>query len=228
MKKELFNELKSRTEKLEATILKLNGGKGSGNFGHSGRPGKVGGSGKGSGGLSEYEKQLKDLDKEGVPFTSPRYQAVWQEYQKAEKKAKYDIPKSILEAYETSSSKYTDPEKMEIVTTPKGNLNLMYDGKDVSTIGGDKFSESTLESLREQGILKSADEFFSKKSDTKLKKAGAQSRIDGLTKRIKALKEGMAKAKKSGDKSHAKTDEAVLKDLEKQLKQAKKDLESYK
>ena len=130
MKKEVFNELKAKTEKLEATILKLNGGKGSGNFGHSGRPGEVGGSGKGAGVSSRKET-----------------------------KPKYDIPKSILEAYKTSSSKYTDPEKMEIVTTPKGNLNLMYDGKDVSTIGGDKFSESTLESLREQGILKSADEF---------------------------------------------------------------------
>lgn len=42
MKKQQFKqELKNRLDKLE---LALNGGKGSGNFGHAGRPGKVGGS----------------------------------------------------------------------------------------------------------------------------------------------------------------------------------------
>ena len=35
--------------------VELNGGKGSGNFGHSGRPGEVGGSGKGGGALAEAE-----------------------------------------------------------------------------------------------------------------------------------------------------------------------------
>lgn len=95
-----------------------NGGPGSGNFGHAGRPGQRGGSGKGTGA------------------------------------SKYDVPASIMDAYATSSSKYNDPEKMEIFTTPKGNLNLRYDGKDVSTISGSNYSDETLESLREQGILK--------------------------------------------------------------------------
>ena len=37
-------------------IPTINGGHGSGNFGHAGRPGKVGGSGKGSGGAELYKK----------------------------------------------------------------------------------------------------------------------------------------------------------------------------
>lgn len=42
MKKELYNKLKLKVENLEKVI---NGGKGSGNFGHAGREGKVGGVG---------------------------------------------------------------------------------------------------------------------------------------------------------------------------------------
>lgn len=55
MKKEVYTEIKNKVEKLEAL---LNGGKGSGNFGHSGRPGEVGGSGKGTGSSSDYIDRL--------------------------------------------------------------------------------------------------------------------------------------------------------------------------
>lgn len=60
-----------------------NGGKGSGNFGHSGRPGQVGGSGDGI----DFDAELKALDKEGVPFTSPRYQALLQMQKEAQSKS---------------------------------------------------------------------------------------------------------------------------------------------
>lgn len=46
MEKEFYNTIKEKVEKLE---LLINGGKGSGNFGHSGRPGYIGGSGDGKG-----------------------------------------------------------------------------------------------------------------------------------------------------------------------------------
>lgn len=52
LEQKTYNELLARIEKLE---LLLNGGPGSGNFGHSGRPGKVGGSGKTVGGPSSKE-----------------------------------------------------------------------------------------------------------------------------------------------------------------------------
>ena len=60
MKKEDYNKLKNKIDELEALF---NGGKGSGNFGHSGRPGKVGGSGKGQDSaktsLTEDEKKVR-------------------------------------------------------------------------------------------------------------------------------------------------------------------------
>ena len=42
-----------------------NGGKGSGNFGHSGRPGEVGGSGKGKEDLSNKKSEIK-LEQAGI------------------------------------------------------------------------------------------------------------------------------------------------------------------
>jgi len=67
--REQYNFVKQKLEELEKEI---NGGKGSGNFGHSGRPGYVGGSGKGGlssgkkdGGSSESEimrKTAKDVE----------------------------------------------------------------------------------------------------------------------------------------------------------------------
>lgn len=47
----------------------INGGHGSGNFGHSGRPGKVGGSGKGTGSAKEQyaKKYPTDYQKDDVP-----------------------------------------------------------------------------------------------------------------------------------------------------------------
>lgn len=68
MKKQDFIEIHKRLDSLQRL---LNGGKGSGNFGHSGRPGKVGGSGKSSAvtlaggrmekGIREYNPE-KDID----------------------------------------------------------------------------------------------------------------------------------------------------------------------
>lgn len=58
MKKEVYNELKEKIDNIEVL---LNGGKGSGNFGHSGRPGEVGGSGKGIGGGVDDAKIIAQL-----------------------------------------------------------------------------------------------------------------------------------------------------------------------
>ena len=43
--------------------------------------------------------------------------------------------RKLIDAFRISSNKYTDPEKMSITTTPKGNWELRYDGKRVSVIG---------------------------------------------------------------------------------------------
>lgn len=49
-----------------------NSGKGSGNFGHAGRPGKRGGSGSGSG-VSSKEEEKKAAIKEAYDLTAERY-----------------------------------------------------------------------------------------------------------------------------------------------------------
>lgn len=57
MKKSLYNDLK---EKINALEKQINGGKGSGNFGHAGRPGEVGGSVlEGSAPKSDADKSRK-------------------------------------------------------------------------------------------------------------------------------------------------------------------------
>lgn len=54
--KEQYLEIRNRLQELETQI---NGGKGSGNFGHAGRPGKVGGSAKESGGIGSDESRKR-------------------------------------------------------------------------------------------------------------------------------------------------------------------------
>lgn len=44
----------------------------------------------------------------------------------------------LIDTYKISNNSYTDTSKMSIVVTPKGNWNLRYDGKDVSTISGQR------------------------------------------------------------------------------------------
>lgn len=44
----------------------------------------------------------------------------------------------LIDVYKTNNNSYTDTSKMSIVITPKGNWNLRYDGKDVSTISGQR------------------------------------------------------------------------------------------
>ena len=56
MKKYIYNRLKEKVDNLERL---LNGGPGSGNFGHAGRPGKVGGSSKEGGSLGSEENRRR-------------------------------------------------------------------------------------------------------------------------------------------------------------------------
>lgn len=51
----------------------------------------------------------------------------------------------LIDFYKTSNNSYTDTSKMSIVVTPKGNWNLRYNGKDVSTISGQIMDRKTLE-----------------------------------------------------------------------------------
>ena len=64
MDKNEYNLIKNKLEELESKIL--NGGKGSGNFGHAGRPGEIGGSAPQGYGSSKAERRLSAMNEELV------------------------------------------------------------------------------------------------------------------------------------------------------------------
>ena len=79
-----------------------NGGSGSGNFGHSGRPGKVGGSGSGQGSSKKREEDTKAVERifdsmreEGVSPMSPRGDAARDTYKQIQQKATEVVKKGL-------------------------------------------------------------------------------------------------------------------------------------
>lgn len=66
MKKNLYDELNKKVKKIEEM---LNGGPGSGNFGHAGRPGEIGGSASVSGAVRDLGKGIVDRTRETGGFT---------------------------------------------------------------------------------------------------------------------------------------------------------------
>lgn len=113
MKKNTYNRLKEKLDNLERL---LNGGPGSGNFGHSGRPGYVGGSGKGTGTsyyssksdeeLARIKKgltaQIQKLEKEraGVGYKH-RYGS--EEYDREKEDIQYELDSSYDQLREVDS-----------------------------------------------------------------------------------------------------------------------------
>lgn len=147
LEQKTYNELLARIERLEVL---LNGGKGSGNFGHSGRPGKVGGSGKTIGGPSSKEarhradrrwaksnlahKSLAYLVSAGRAGQHIPLEEIMKEktIQEAEKKLEFD--KNTLEQYKGDKER----EKLQNELVNKlldDKYNGAYLGKDVP---GDK------------------------------------------------------------------------------------------
>ena len=89
-------------------IPTINGGYGSGNFGHSGRPGKVGGSGKSSGGGAmeqKHDKNVKDLEKHD--FDVDGYRGSTQELDRL---------------FPEGDNFYSDGELMHVKKDDNGNL----------------------------------------------------------------------------------------------------------
>lgn len=80
----------------------VNGGHGSGNFGHSGRPGEVGGSGSGYGasGSGENAKVEKQIDQAGYKAAAGHGM---EEYLKSSKKAAFDVEFDEFKEYLSSS-----------------------------------------------------------------------------------------------------------------------------
>lgn len=53
--------------------------------------------------------------------------------------------KRVMDSLTTVNSKYSDPQKVTVSSTPKGNWRVYYDGKETGvTLGGNQISEDTI------------------------------------------------------------------------------------
>ena len=114
--KELYDKLKKRIDVLE---IMLNGGPGSGNFGHAGRPGEVGGSSKGGGVDLDHAKEVVKKMGEELRKKSPvRKQDEWfvtlkqidDEYEKRGKEMEDNAGEVESAIYETGET-WTGPKQ---------------------------------------------------------------------------------------------------------------------
>lgn len=83
--------------------------------------------------------------------------------EKANTKQKILIPSSLKEGFTIQKSSYNDESKMSFITTEKGNLELVYDGKRTGTIMKNLLSDETAMALRDDERLLTADEYYRKK-----------------------------------------------------------------
>lgn len=101
--------IKKLNNKLDSLIKALNGAKGSGNFGHAGRPGKVGGSGPGNGMLTKSDSILHDTVKQMADIYSTMNKREGYKYSSSEdlvlKQGKFFTPGKRPENIELGSKK---------------------------------------------------------------------------------------------------------------------------
>lgn len=121
MKKEVYNKIQEKIQKLETL---LNGGKGSGNFGHSGRPGEIGGSGDGGSieSVDEKTKVLVDVpdeygDKVKEYIGSSEYKAKYEKLQEARSKEK------TAESVMAEAGKKLAEMKSKLKSSPDGKMS---------------------------------------------------------------------------------------------------------
>ena len=101
--------IKKLNNKLDSLIETLNGAKGSGNFGHAGRPGKVGGSGPGNGMSTKSDSILHDTVKQMADIYSTMNKRERYKYSSSEdlvlKQGKFFTPEKRPENIELGSKK---------------------------------------------------------------------------------------------------------------------------
>ena len=176
MKKEIYNSLLEKTEILSKLI---NGGKGSGNFGHGGRPGKVGGSSQ-SGGFSkgqsvEEEKSSKDGKKDIID----KYSAKWKE-------KGLDKPASSISELEKQIKDAKELYK---------DFSKEYNPADAAELGASLRVEKTIKEMEDTlDRLKKDEADYLKKASSKAEKElkDSKAKVDELEKSLKQLdKEGV-------------------------------------
>lgn len=101
--------IKKLNNKLDSLIKALNGAKGSGNFGHTGRPGKVGGSGSGNGMSTKNDRMLHDTVKQMADIFTTMNKREGYKYSSSEdlvlKQGKFFTPEKRPENIELGSKK---------------------------------------------------------------------------------------------------------------------------
>lgn len=152
MEKETYNSLVGKVEILSKLI---NGGDGSGNFGHGGRPGKVGGSSQ-SGGSSKGQS---------VPSKS-KYIREMSEYVKSRGKTSVDMTKSW--SVEDAAKKYLD--KADVSVEDFDDIySLKVDYKDYSS--STPISKESKEEFKKdfsKAIVESQEQIFGQDSSSAL------------------------------------------------------------
>ena len=192
-----YNELKNRLDVLEKA---LNGGSGSGNFGHSGRPGQRGGSGKGTGAIDTDSVAMGTMLRDHIDMSK--------EYKDEEHRKLCDIADSLYNAdigpehfkpeykelYDKYGKEYFDKvlDKMASIdratdTTEQASKLLADYKKTISSEGTKPRKESwaSKESASAVGksVKKLAEDDFVYSYDKKMEKAfrQLQSEIDSIT-----------------------------------------------
>lgn len=158
MKKETYNSLAGKIEILSKLI---NGGKGSGNFGHDGRPGKVGGSSQ-SGGSSKGQI----VEDAKIKPSKSKYIKKMSEYVKSRGKTSVDMTKSW--SVEDAAKKYLD--KADVSVEDFDDIySLKVDYKDYSS--STPISKKSKEEFKKdfsKAIVESQEQIFGQDSSSAL------------------------------------------------------------
>ena len=150
MKKETYNSLVGKIEILSKLI---NGGDGSGNFGHGGRPGKVGGSSQSGGSSKGQSSKSKYIEK-------------MSEYVKSRGKTSVDMTKSW--SVEDAAKKYLDKANVSVEDFDD-IYSLRVDYKDYSS--STPISKKSKEEFKKdfsKAIVESQEQIFGQDSSSAL------------------------------------------------------------
>lgn len=154
MKKTMYNDLLLKLSRIEKL---LNGGKGSGNFGHSGRPGKIGGSGKEKGDFGSEESRKRGVARYKYKDVAHREMSyVMRAAHKGEKVSLESVENepAIKEAFERAKydkstlDEYKGDKKREQLQARLENRLL---GKDNGSFSGKKNHKEQFKGEVEQG-----------------------------------------------------------------------------
>lgn len=163
MEKETYNSLVGKVEILSKLI---NGGDGSGNFGHGGRPGKVGGSSQSGGSSKGQSVESEDGGGKGTKPAKSEYIRKMSEYVKSRGKTSVDMAKSW--SVEDAAKKYLDKANVSVEDFDD-IYSLKVDYKDYSSsIPISKESKEQFKKDFSKAIVESQEQIFGQDSSSAL------------------------------------------------------------